>query len=421
LVASRTAAGPGTNQTDSESYVISFVTAGESHGRGLAAILEGIPAGLPLVAEDVNRELKRRMAGHGRGARMKIEADAVEFLSGVRAGETLGSPIGMLIWNRDWENWRDVMAPEPDPDDAPPRRRRLTRPRPGHADLAGALKYGRGDARDVLERASARETAARVACGAVCRRLLAEFGVEIGSHVVQLGPVRAPQPTEPPPLLNELADASAVRCLDPAATDAMVAAIDAAAAAGDTLGGVVEVVARGVVLGLGSHVSWDRRLDGRLAQAVMSIPAVKGVEIGLGFEGAQRPGSEAHDEILAGGGPAAGGFARRTNRAGGLEGGMTTGEPLIIRAAMKPLSTLRRPLQTINLDTGNSEQAQSERSDVTAVPAMGVVAEAMTAVVLAGALVEKLGGDSLAEMREHFQGQLERLAQRGPAPPASGE
>jgi chorismate synthase len=399
--------------------VIRFTTAGESHGRGLTAILEGVPAGLPLVAGDVNHELERRMAGHGRGARMKIEADAVEFLSGVRAGETLGSPIGMLIRNRDWDNWREVMAAEPDSQDAPPRRRRLTRPRPGHADLVGALKYDRTDARDVLERASARETAARVACGAVCRRLLAAFGVEVGSHVVQLGSVRAPEVPEPPALLNQLADVSPVRCLDPATGEAMVAAIDAAAAAGDTLGGVVEVVVRGLVLGLGSHVTWDRRLDGRLARAMMSIPAVKGVEIGLGFEGAGRPGSEAHDEIFAAGGPTTGGFARRTNRSGGLEGGMTTGEPLVMRAAMKPLATLRRPLQTISLETGRSEQAQSERSDVTAVPALGVVAEAMAALVLAGALVEKIGGDSLAEMQEHFAAYLARLARRGPAPPAA--
>src|SRR5206468_83729 len=262
-----------------------FTTAGESHGRGLVAVLEGIPAGLPLSAERINAELKRRMGGYGRGARMKIEADQIEWLAGVRAGETLGSPIAMLVWNRDWEHWRDVMAPEAD---APgeTRRRQVTRPRPGHADLAGALKYDREDARDILERASARETAARVACGAVCKVLLAQFGIEIGSHVVELGGVMARLPTPLPVPINAAADASPVRCLDPDAEREMIARIDAAKAAGDTLGGVVEVVALGVPVGLGSHVSWDRKLDGRLAQAIMSIPAGKGVEPGLGLEAA---------------------------------------------------------------------------------------------------------------------------------------
>jgi chorismate synthase len=389
--------------------MIRFTTAGESHGRALVSILEGIPAGLPLVAEDVDRELRRRMAGYGRGARMKIEQDAVEFLSGVRAGETLASPIAMLIWNRDWENWRDVMAPEPDAAEAGARRREVKRPRPGHADLVGSFKYDRSDARDILERASARETAARVASGAVCRRLLAEFGVEIGSHVVELGPVAAPAPDPLPTRLNEAADQSPVRCLDEDAGAAMVAAIDEATAARDSLGGVAEVVVRGLPLGLGSHVSWDRRLDGRLAGAVMSIPAVKGVEIGLGFESARRPGSNVHDELEPGGEATRGGVTRSSNRAGGLEGGMTTGEPLVVRAAMKPIATLRRPLKSVNLDTGEPEQAQSERADITAVPAMGVVAEAMTAIVLAQALAEKFGGDSLADMRAAFEAYLARL------------
>jgi len=389
--------------------MIRFTTAGESHGRALVSILEGIPAGLPLVAEDVDRELRRRMAGHGRGARMKIEQDAVEFLSGVRAGETLASPIALLIWNRDWDNWRDVMAPEPDGADAGARRRKVTRPRPGHADLVGSLKYDRSDARDILERASARETAARVACGAVCRRLLAEFGVEIGSHVVELGSVAAPIPDPLPTPLNEAADRSPVRCLDAGAGEAMVAAIDEATAARDSLGGVAEVVVRGLPLGLGSHVSWDRKLDGRLAGAMMSIPAVKGVEIGLGFEAARRPGSQVHDELEPGGAAAKGNVTRSSNRAGGLEGGMTTGEPLVVRAAMKPISTLRRPLKSVNLETGEPEQAQSERADITAVPAMGVVAEAMTAIVLAQALVEKFGGDSLADLRSAFEAYLMRL------------
>jgi chorismate synthase len=383
-----------------------FTTAGESHGRGLVGVLEGIPAGLPVSAAQVNAELKRRMAGHGRGARMKIEADEIEWLSGVRAGETLGSPIAMLIWNRDWEHWRDVMAPEADPA-GEPRRRQVTRPRPGHADLAGALKYDREDARDILERASARETAARVACGAVCKLLLAQFDTEIGSHVVELGGVVAPVPSPLPRPLNAAADESPVRCLDAEAERAMIARIDAAKAAGDTVGGVVEVVALGVPLGLGSHVSWDRKLDGRLAQAVMSIPAVKGVELGLGFEAARRRGSEVHDEILPG-------FARATNRAGGTEGGMTTGEPLVLRAAMKPISTLMSPLKTVDLATGAAAQAQSERSDVTAVPAMGVIAEAMVALVLAQAMVEKFGGDALSEMKRNFEGYAAQVRARLP-------
>src|SRR5207247_1740892 len=301
-----------------------FTTAGESHGRGRMGILEGMPAGLPVSAERVNAELKRRMGGYGRGARMKIELDQIEWLAGVRAGETLGSPIAMLVWNRDWEHWQDVMAPEADAPGSE-RRRQVTRPRPGHADLAGSLKYDRQDARDSLERAGGRETVARVACGGGGK------------------------------------------------------------AAGDTLGGVVEVIALGLPVGLGSHVSWDAKLDGRLAQALMSIPAVKGVELGLGFEAARRKGSEVHDEILPG-------LARATNRAGGTEGGMTTGEPLVARVAMKPISTLMAPLRTVDLKTGGPAQAQSERSDVTAVPAMGVIAEAMLALVLAQALLEKFGG-----------------------------
>ncbi|OGU03145.1 MAG: chorismate synthase, partial [Gemmatimonadetes bacterium RBG_16_66_8] len=307
--------------------MLRFTTAGESHGKALVAVLEGVPAALPLEAEHVNRDLRRRMAGYGRGARMKIEADAVEFLAGVREGHTIGSPIAMLVPNQDWENWADIMAPEPDPPGQAGRRRQVTRPRPGHADLVGVLKYDRADARDILERASARETTARVACGAVCRRLLEEFGVEIGSHVTEIGGVRAATPETLPTPLNEVADRSPVRSLDERASADMVAAIDAARSRGDTLGGVVEVVARRVVVGLGSHVSWDRRLDGRLAQAMLSIPAVKGVEIGLGFEAARRPGSAAHDEIGRGGPRAAAGYRRRSNRAGGLEAGITTGEP----------------------------------------------------------------------------------------------
>ena len=390
---------------------IRFTTAGESHGRGLVAVLEGVPAGLPISAAPVNAQLTRRMAGFGRSARMRIEADEIDWLAGVRAGETIGAPIAMLIWNRDWAHWKDVMAPEASiPGEE--RRRRVTRPRPGHADLTGALKYDRQDARDILERASARETAARVACGAVCRVLLEQFAIDIGSHVVELGGVTA---TVHPPLprpLNEAADRSPVRCLDPEAEREMIARIEAAKKAGDTLGGVVEVVALGLPVGLGSHASWDRKLDGRLAQAVMSIPAVKGVELGLGFEAARRRGSEVHDEILPG-------LRRATNRAGGTEGGMSTGEPLALRAAMKPISTLMAPLATVDLASGAVAQAQAERSDVTAVPAMGVIAEAMTALVLAHAMVEKFGGDSLGEMKHNVDGYLASVRARIPRGAAS--
>jgi chorismate synthase len=416
---------------------LKFTTAGESHGKGLVALVEGLPAGLPVSAEWVDRDLVRRMQGYGRGARMKIERDRIEWLSGVRAGETLGSPVAMLIPNRDWDNWADVMAPEAaDPGEL--RRRRVTRPRPGHADLVGVLKYDRVDARDILERASARETTARVAVGALARRLLDEFGVEIGSHVVSLGGVVVVPPAELPVPLNDAADRSEVRVLDPAVEAEIIRRIDAAKKAGDTLGGEVEVVARGVVVGLGSHVAWDRKLDGRLAGMLMSIPAVKAVGIGLGVEAARRPGSAVHDPIDpsappvgavrpdlgerprdGGSGqepPLAGdtraGFRRRTNNAGGLEGGITTGEPLVVRVAMKPISTLMSPLPTVDLATGRPASAQSERSDVTAVPALGVIAEAVTALVLADAMLEKFGGDSLAEMRRNYDGYLAALGAR---------
>jgi chorismate synthase len=395
-----------------------FSTAGESHGRALVALVEGLPAGLPVSAEWVDRDLLRRMQGYGRGARMKIEQDRVEWLSGVRAGETLGSPVAMLIPNRDWANWEDVMAHEAvEPGEL--RRRRVTRPRPGHADLVGVLKYDRVDARDILERASARETTARVAAGALARRLLDEFGVEVGSHVVSLGGVVATTPAELPVPLNDAADRSEVRVLDRAVEPEIIRRIDAAKKAGDTLGGEVEVVARGVVVGLGSHVAWDRKLDGRLAGALMSIPAVKAVEIGLGVEAARRPGSAVHDPIDAAStdlppapGDSRAGFRRRTNNAGGLEGGITTGEPVVIRVAMKPISTLMSPLPTVDLATGQAANAQSERSDVTAVPAMGVIAEALTAIVLADAMLEKFGGDSLGEMRRNYEGYLAALGAR---------
>jgi chorismate synthase len=405
-----------------------FLTAGESHGRGMVAILEGMPAGLPVGADAIDVQLARRMQGYGRGARMKIERDRVEWLSGVRAGETLGSPIAMLVANRDWANWQEVMAHEGEPGEV--RRRRVLRPRPGHADLVGALKYDRRDARDILERASARETAARVAAGAVARRLLEEFGVDVGSHVVSLGGVDVPPVAELPLPLNPVADQSELRVLDRAVEPALVALIDRARKEGDTLGGEVEVVVRGLVAGLGSHVSWDRKLDGRLAGALMSLPAVKGVGIGLGFESARRPGSQVHDPIDAEAEPGAaladarrGGFARRSNRAGGLEGGVTTGAPLVLRLAMKPIATLMSPLPTIHLATGRRAQAQPERSDVTAVPALGVIAEAVTALVLADAMLEKFGGDSLGELRRNYDGYLASLAARWAAmgPETGGE
>jgi chorismate synthase len=393
-----------------------FTTAGESHGKALVSIVEGLPAGLRVSAEWVDRDLARRMQGYGRGARMKIEKDRIEWVAGVRAGETLGSPVAMLVPNRDWANWEDVMAHE---GEGETRRRRVTRPRPGHADLVGVLKYDRLDARDILERASARETTARVAAGALARRLLDEFDVDVGSHVVSLGGVDVPVPLALPLPLNDAVDQSEVRVLDRSAEAAIIARIDQAKKEGDTLGGEVEVVARGLVLGLGSHVSWDRKLDGRLAGMLMSIPAVKAVEIGLGVQASRRPGSAVHDPIDADGvdasphgGDARGGFRRRSNNAGGLEGGMTTGEPLVVRVAMKPIATLMSPLPTVDLTSGAVANAQSERSDVTAVPAMGVIAEALVALVLADAMLEKFGGDSLVEMRRNYDGYVQALGAR---------
>lgn len=390
-----------------------FTTAGESHGKGGVVIVEGVPAGVPLEPYDVAYHLARRQMGYGRGGRMEIEEDAGEILSGVRLGETLGSPLTIWIPNRDFENWRVPMAVEARPDADDEALRRVFLPRPGHADLAGVLKYDRRDARDVLERSSARETAARVAAGAVARKLLAEFGVRIGSHVTTLGGVEAPRPDAWPEEINEAADASPVRCLDAEASAAMIEAIDAAGSVGDTLGGVFEVVARGLPVGLGSHVSWDRRLDGRVAGAMMSIQAMKGVEIGMGFGAAGARGSQVHDEIeRAPDRRRTGGFRRRRNNMGGTEGGMTTGEPLVVRVAMKPLSSLRRPLDSVDLASLEKARAVRERSDVCAVPAAGVVGEAMLALVLADAWREKFGGDSLDEMRDNHEAYLERINRR---------
>ena len=392
--------------------MLRFTTAGESHGIALVSILEGMIAGLPLVAAEIDVELARRQQGYGRGRRMKIETDRVEFLSGVRAGETLGSPIAMLIHNRDWKNWQEIMDPAPREGD-PERKRQVTRPRPGHVDLSGMLKYDRDDARDVLERASARETTARVAAGAICRRFLREFGMTLGSHIVHLGGVDAKRPEKMPLDINKAADESQLRTLDADAEKEMIARIDAAKSDGNTLGGIAEVICDGVPVGLGSHISWDRKLDGRLAAAIMSIPAVKAVEIGLGVESARRKGSDVHDEIDADErNVKAGRVRRRTNRAGGMEGGISNGEQIVVRASMKPISTLMRPLGTIEMKTRESAQAVAERSDVTAVPAMGVIAEAMTAFVVAQAMLEKFGGDSLAETRRNYDSYISSLSER---------
>jgi chorismate synthase len=346
---------------------------------------------------------------------MQIEQDRAEVLSGVRLGETLGSPVAMVVWNKDWENWKVAMSPLPPSSDENPKALRAHYlPRPGHADLAGVLKYDRRDVRDILERASARETAARVACGALAKRLLAQFEVSVESHVVSIGPVEAIVPEALPGQLNAAVDEDPVRCLDAEASQRMRAAIDEAKERGDTLGGIFEVVARGLPVGLGSHVSWDTKLDGRLAGAVMSIQAVKGVEIGLGFEGARRPGSAVHDPIVhAAEKPRTGGLGRSSNRAGGLEGGITTGEPLTVRGAMKPISTLRKPLPSVDLRDGAVGDAAVERSDVCAVPAAAVVGEAMVALVLADAFLEKFGGDSLAETTRNFEAYLTYLSTRG--------
>ena len=390
--------------------MLRWLTAGESHGPALVAVLEGMPAGVAISTDDVAVALARRRHGHGRGPRMSLERDEVAFLGGVRHGRTLGSPVALRIDNTEWPKWEAVMAPDPVPADALARSARaapLTRPRPGHADLAGMQKYGFTDSRPVLERASARETAARVALGAVAVALLAQaYEVSVGSHVVRIGSVAAPPGPTPERAALTAADDDPVRCVDPATSAAMVAAIDAAHKDGDTLGGVVEVVAYGLMPGLGSHVHWDRRLDARLAGALMGIQAIKGVEVGDGFELAAVPGSAAHDEIETG----EAGLRRASGRSGGVEGGISTGEALRVRAAMKPLSTLPRALRTVDVATGEPALAQHQRSDVCAVPAAGVVTEAMVALVLADAALEKFGGDSLGETRRNRDGYLAALS-----------
>lgn len=386
--------------------MLRFTTAGESHGRSLIAIVEGLPAGLHVDQSLIDNELRRRQLGYGRGGRMKIERDHAEILTGVRHGLTLGSPLALLIENKDWPNWTDVMSSEPR-ELAPEKSRRLKRPRPGHADLAGGLKFDVRDLRNILERASARETTARVACGALAKQLLAVFGVEVRSHVIQLGGI----PDAPLELSWEqiaaIDDDAPLHCADNEAQKRMIDLIDETRKKGDTLGGIFEVVARGVVPGLGSHTSWDLKLDGLLAQAVMSIPAVKAVAIGAGAQASNLPGSEVHDEIAYNAQTRE--FIRETNRAGGLEGGITNGEQIRVRGHLKPLSTLRRALRSVDIDTKEQETAAFERSDVTAVPAAGVIAESMVALVLGGAMREKFGGDSIGEMKRNFEGYREQL------------
>ena len=405
--------------------MLRYLTAGESHGRALVGILEGMPAGLEIHEAYIHHQLRRRQCGYGRGGRMKIESDRAQILSGVRFGKTLGSPIALMVENRDWEHWREQMAVAPGGEADP-----VLVPRPGHADLAGMVKYGFGDIRDVLERSSARETAMRVAVCTVARKLLETFGISVASHVVAIGGARVERQegsrgageqggkgdSSAPLLLcspaegkwEERVDRSPVRCLDPEAERAMMAEIDRAREAGDSVGGVFEVVVTGLPVGLGSYVQWDRRLDGRLAQALMSVQAIKGVEIGLGFEGAHRRGSEVHDEIFYEDRKTRG-YYRRTNRAGGLEGGMTNGEPLILRAAMKPIPTLTRPLRSVHVRSKEGVSAHKERSDVCAVPAASIVGESVVAFVLADAFLEKFGGDSMEECRRNFEGYVSRV------------
>jgi len=391
--------------------VLRFLTAGESHGRALVVIVEGLPAGIPVTAGDVGHELARRRLGYGRGPRMRFEADEVTLVGGIRHGRTLGSPVAIEVGNTEWPKWTEEMSPDPG---APSTI--LTQPRPGHADLPGMLKYGFDDARDVLERASARETAARVAAGALAKLLLSHLGVTVVSHVIGLGAAHTgPESPRPGPADLDRVDASSVRCFDPASEEEMISEIKAAAKVGDSLGGVAEVLAYGVPVGLGSHVQWDRKLDALLAQALMSIQAVKAVELGEGFDVAGRRGSEAHDAILY---DEDEGYVRPTARAGGIEGGISNGALLVARVAMKPLATLNRPvLQTVDVATKESTVSFRERTDVTAVPAMGVVAETMTALVLASEALRKFGGDSLAEVVRNRDGFVASMGSTPSAAP----
>jgi chorismate synthase len=388
--------------------MLRFQTAGESHGQGLVAMLAGLPAGLRIDFDYVNRELKRRQGGYGRGGRMKIETDTAQFLSGVRHGHTMGSPIAILIVNRDWENWKEAMAVEDRPESRA-KYKPLSPPRPGHADLAGCLKYNFREARYVLERASARETAARVAVGAVAKLLLKSFGIAVASHVVALGEVRLADDQVPFEAVLALRDREdlMLACVDPAVEARMKEEVDRATENRDTVGGTFEVIVRGLPPGLGSCAQWDERLDGQLAQAIMSIQAVKAVEIGSGIASATSMGSSVHDEI--GYDRAHARFTRKTNRAGGLEGGITNGQDLVVRGYLKPISTLRRPLESVDFETKETVKAAYERSDICVLPAGGVVGEAMVALTLARSLLEKFGGDSMEEMRRNFDGYLDQV------------
>lgn len=381
--------------------MLRYLNAGESHGRGLMAVVEGVPSGLPVTAEGINADLIRRQGGYGRGGRMRIEKDRIEFICGVRKGKTLGNPLGLLIWNKDWENWKDIMASEPGP---PSTERVVTRPRPGHADLVGAIKYGHSDIRNVLEKASARETAIRVAIGGVAKSLLAEFDMRVVSYTMDIGGVAAPSPNDPL-IAYEHAEQSEVRCHDPETAKKMVEQIRAAKHKGDSLGGIFEVVVTNVPIGLGTYAQWDRRLSARLAFAAMSIQAMKGVEIGMGFESARRFGSEVHDDIYFD--KATGQFIRKSNNAGGLEGGITNGQPIVLRVAMKPIATLYTPKDSVDIETKEPFEATVERSDICTVPAAGVVGEAVIAYEMANALIEKFGGDTLDEMKRNFEAYQE--------------
>jgi chorismate synthase len=378
-----------------------YLTAGESHGPQLTAILEGVPAGLNLTAEMINEQLARRQKGYGRGRRMQIEKDEVQILSGVRHGKTLGSPITLVVINRDFKHWRNIMGADPLPaQEQQEIKRQITRPRPGHADLNGAIKYGHRDMRNVLERSSARETTARVAAGAVARIILSELGIHIGGHVLEIGGIRAENTRyESMEDLQERTEASPVRCLDEAAAEKMMRAIDQAKEQGDSIGGIVEVIAEGMPIGVGSHVHYDRKLDAKLAGAIMSINAFKGVEIGIGFEAAHKPGSQVHDEIIWDNEK---GYTRKTNNAGGFEGGMTTGMPIVVRGVMKPIPTLYKPLNSVDIDTKEPFQASIERSDSCAVPAASVVAEAVVAWELADAVLQQFGHDHVGRIKENI-------------------
>ena len=380
-----------------------YLTAGETHGPQLTVIIEGMPSNVPLTAEMINEQLARRQKGYGRGRRMQIEKDEAEIVGGVRHGKTTGAPIALVVHNKDWKNWTKIMGAEPSEDDAEVKRR-VHRPRPGHADLAGGIKYNQRDLRNILERSSARETTVRVAVGAVARALLRHFGIKVGGQVIRIGDVEAPPNNLDLDELIAVTEESPVRVVDKDTEAKMIAAIDAAKADGDTLGGVVETIVEGVPIGLGSHVQWDRKLDGRIAQAVVSIQAFKGVEFGIGFRAAERRGSQVHDEIHY---SPERGFYRPTNRAGGFEGGMTTGAPIVVRGVMKPISTLYKPLASVDIDTKEAFTAQVERSDTCAVPAAGVIMENVIAWEVADAMVEKFGGDSLEEMRRNYDAYLE--------------